>query len=56
MSFTVEEIDYLDSKADVEARRARRDGAGQETRPADAVPKPRTVKPAVFGVDARVGV
>jgi single stranded DNA-binding protein len=47
MSFTVEEIDYLDSKRDVEARRARRDGAGQEPQPADAAPKPRTVKPAV---------
>ena len=46
MAFTVEEIDYLDSKADVEARRARQEGERREALPAEEVQRPRTVKPA----------
>ena len=41
LAFTCEEIDYLDSKADAEARRARQDGApiGTEGKPATTTAK-----------------
>ena len=40
LAFTAEEVDYLDSRADSEARRARTDGASApRTQPANAAPK-----------------
>ena len=40
LAFTAEEVDYLDSRADSEARRARMDGApAPQTQPATAAPK-----------------
>ena len=43
LGFTCEEIDYLDSKADADARRARQDGAaaGTEGKPATSPSKPQ---------------
>ena len=40
LAFTAEEVDYLDSRADSEARRARMDGASApQSQPANAAPK-----------------
>ena len=40
LTFTAEEVDYLDSRADSEARRARMDGAPvPQAQPANAAPK-----------------
>ena len=40
LAFTAEEVDYLDSRADSEARRARMDGApAPQTQPANSAPK-----------------
>ena len=40
LAFTAEEVDYLDSRADSEARRARTDGApAPQAQPANAAPK-----------------
>ena len=40
LAFTAEEVDYLDSRADSEARRARLDGApAPQTQPATSAPK-----------------
>jgi single-strand DNA-binding protein len=41
MTFTCEELDYLDSKADSDARRARQDEPSDETPPSRTSPKPR---------------
>jgi hypothetical protein len=40
MTFTVEELDYLDNKADADARRERQEGASTEA-PSKAAPKGR---------------
>ena len=42
MAFTAEEIDYLDSKADGEARRARENEGGDDS----AMPEPQVPKAA----------
>ena len=40
LAFTAEEVDYLDSKAESEARRARMDGApAAQTQPTTSTPK-----------------
>ncbi len=40
LAFTAEEVDYLDSRADSEARRARMDGASApQAQPATSAPK-----------------
>jgi single stranded DNA-binding protein len=49
MTFTCEELDYLDSKADSDARRARQDEPSQESTPTDAPRKPQRTRAARSG-------
>ena len=55
LTFTCEELDYLDSKADSDARRARQEGASAspEARPADAAPRTSRPRRARSEADAR---
>jgi len=55
LTFTCEELDYLDSKADSDARRARQEGASTspEARPADAAPRTSRPRRARSEADAR---
>ncbi|HEY8708565.1 MAG TPA: single-stranded DNA-binding protein [Burkholderiaceae bacterium] len=53
LGFTCEEIDYLDSKADAEARRARHDEAPEESSPKQAPQKPQRGRVARTGGQGR---